>query len=196
MTILHARTSARALGVMATVTAAIPLCLTGCAPAVDLSAQAAELQAAPDSDLLTMPVNRTYDVTEINLIAPMAASALGSALENQISSTGYMVINDGMITAAELTVKFADMPEASFVQTKPTRLFSQSDDDIEAISSVGTLSVGNVSQPNTSVELTPTELGEDQAQFDVTFAVPDNLLASTAGLPFDEVSAHLVLVSQ
>lgn len=194
MTIVHARSSWRALGVVATVSAALPLCLVGCAPSVEHDANAAELRAAPDSNLLAVPVDRTYDVTEINLIAPLGSSALHEALGERISSTGTMVVRDGMIMSAELQVVIDDMPEASYVQTKPTMLVR--DDIEETVTSVGTLSVGGLAQPNTSVELKPTELGEDQAQFDVTFAIPDNLLVSTAGLPFDEISAHLVLTAQ
>ncbi len=194
MTIVHARSSWRALGVVASVTAVIPLCLAGCAPAVESDASAAELRAAPDSNLMTVPVDRTYEVTEINLIAPLGASSLHEALGERISSTGTMVVRDGMIMSADLQVVIDDMPEASFVQTRPTMLVH--DDIEETVTSVGTLSVGGLTQPNTSVELKPTELGEDQAQFDVTFAIPDNLLVSTAGLPFDEISAHLVLTAQ
>ena len=194
MAIVHARSSWRALGVVATVSAAIPLCLSGCAPATESDAYATELRAAPDSNLLTVPVDRTYDVSEINLIPPLGSESLSDALDDRVSSTGYIVVRDGMITAAELQVQFAGMPEASYVQTRPTLLVR--DDIEETVTSIGTLTVGGVAQPNTSVELKPTELGEDQAQFDVTFAVPDNLLVSTAGLPFDEVSAHLVLTAQ
>ncbi|WP_193750767.1 hypothetical protein [Leucobacter chromiiresistens] len=194
MTIVHARSSWRALGVVASVSAVIPLCLAGCAPAVEHDANAAELRAAPDSNLMTVPVDRTYAVTDFTLNAPLGSSALHEALGERISSSGTMVVRDGMIMSAELQVAIADMPEASFVQTTPTMLVR--DDMEETVTSVGTLSVGDLSQPNTSVELRPTELGEDQAQFDVTFAVPDNLLVSNAGLPFDEVSAHLVLTAQ
>lgn len=194
MTIVHARSSWRALGVVASVTAAIPLCLAGCAPAVKNDANAAELRAAPDSNLMTVPEDRTYDVTEINLIAPLGTSSLHEAFGERISSTGTMVVRDGMIMSADLRVVIDDMPEASFVQTTPTRLIR--DDVEETVTSVGTLSIGSLTQPNTSVELKPTELGEEQAQFDVTFAIPDNLLVSTAGWPFDEMSAHLVLTAQ
>ncbi|MFD5599538.1 hypothetical protein ACFWHR_05720 [Leucobacter sp. NPDC058333] len=194
MAIVHARSSWRAWGLVATVSTAIPLCLAGCAPAVDVDAHAAELRAAPDSNLLSVPVDRTYDVSEIHLIAPLGSDALSKALGDRISSTGTMVVRDGMITSAELQVSIADFPNASYVQTKPTMLVR--DDVAATVTSVGTLSVGGVAQPNTSVELKPTELGEDQAQFDVTFTIPDNLMVSTAGLPFDEVSAHLVLTAQ
>ncbi|WP_336658721.1 hypothetical protein [Leucobacter sp. USHLN153] len=195
MTIVHARTPMRALGIVVmTAAAALPLCLAGCSSAPEPSASASELRAAPDSGLLAMPVNRTYDVAEINLNAPLAASVLGAALDDQISSSGHLIVNDGMITAAELTVNFSDLPEASFVQTRPTLIKHQSEG--ETLQSVGTLTVGGVAQPNAVVELTPTEWGEDEAQFDVTFAVPDNVMAPSTLMPFDEISAHLLLVAQ
>lgn len=185
----------RTLGVVATVSAALPLCLAGCAPASSASVQAAELRAAVDSDLLEMPAIRIYDVSDTQLLAPLDNPVLHTALEERMSSSGYIVLGDGVITEAQYEVAAEGLSEALFILTEPTVLRRQNS-DIGTVTATGTLSVNGAVRSDTSIRLTPTALSEDAVEFDVTLIVPDNPLIAGTEIPFDEISAHVVFTAR
>ncbi|WP_427870981.1 hypothetical protein [Leucobacter luti] len=185
------RRSVRVIGAVATVSAVLPLGLMGCARAADVTSHAAELHASADSNLLASPAERVYEVTDTSLISPAADSGLGAMLTEQVASTGYMVLTEGVITQAQFNVQIAELPAVSFELTQPAVLRRGGSDG--TVSAVGTLAFDGKQRPNTSVELTPTTIGDEVAEFDVRFSVPESRLAVGSILPFDEVAAHLVL---
>ena len=185
------RRSVRVIGAVATVSAVLPLGLLGCARPADVSSMAAELHASADSNLLASPAERVYEVTDTSLISPTADSELGAMITDQVTSSGYMVLSEGVITQAQFSVNLADLPEVSFELTQPAVLRRGGSDGM--VSAVGTLAFDGKQRPNTSVELTPTIIGDEVAEFDVRFSVPESRLAIDSILPFDEVAAHLVL---
>lgn len=189
------RRSARTIGFVATVSAALPLCLVGCSAAPSASVQAAELRAAVDSDLLEVPATRVYEISGTRLLAPVGNPVLDSLLEERVASAGYLVLNDGVITEARYEVSAEGLPRAEFVLTEPTAL-RRANSEVGTVTVTGTLSVNGSVRNGTSVRLTPTALNEDAAEFDVTLSVPDNPLIASGELPIDEISAHLVLVAR
>lgn len=186
-----ANRAARTIGFAAVVTAGIPLCLTGCAPIVDPSVYAAELHASPDSDLLQLPEERVYDVSETSLISPVGG-ILGRALDAKLKSSGFLVLKDGVITEARIGLALAEFPEATFELTEPTVLRREGSSE-RTVLAVGTISVNGVERPGIRVQLTPTELTEDAVEFDVDFTIPDNPFLAAESAPIDEVSAHVTL---
>ncbi|MBL3698592.1 YceI family protein [Leucobacter luti] len=186
--------SVRTLGFAAVVTASIPLCLTGCAAATDTTVHAAELYAAPDSDLLQLPAERVYDVAETALRTPVGG-ALTRAIESQIESSGYLVLKDGVITEGQINVAVADFPEGSFELSQPTVLRREGSTDT-TVYAIGTLTVNGVERPGITLQLTPTELTKESVEFDVDFSIPDNPLLAGKRFPLDELSAHLVLTAR
>lgn len=194
MTVVQVSRSARTIGFVATVSAALPLCLIGCATVPSASVQAAELQAAVDSDLLELPATRVYEVSDTRLLAPLDNPALQALLDDRVSSSGYIVLNDGVITEAQYEVSAEGLPDAAFVLTEPTAL-RRATSKVGTVTVTGTLSVNGSVRNGTTVRLTPTALSEDSAEFDVTLSIPDNPLIAGTELPVDEISAHLVLVA-
>lgn len=192
---VQVRRSARTIGFVATVSAALPLCFAGCAAVPSASLQAAELRAGVDSDLLEMPATRIYDISDTQLLSPIDNPALETLLGDRVSSSGYIVINDGVITEARYEVTAEGLPDAEFVLTEPTAL-RRANSEVGTVTVTGTLSVNGTVRNGTSVRLTPTALSENAVEFDVAMSVPDNPLIASAELPFDEISAHLVLVSR
>ncbi len=187
--------SARTLGVVATVTAAIPLCLSGCAPASEATVAAAELRASAESDLLETPTEHVYEVSEIELRAPLGVSAFGSNAGDRVTPSGFIVVNDGVITEAELNVVVTEWADASFVLTEPTVL-RREDSENGTVYATGTLAVNGIEQPHTSVKLTPGPMSAEAAEFDVSFEVPDNLLIADQEVAPSEVTAHLSLTAR
>jgi len=194
VTAVQVSRSARAIGFIATVSAALPLCLAGCAPAPSTSVQAAELRAAVDSDLLEMPTTRTYDISDTQLLTPVDNPALQALLDGRVTSSGYIVLNDGVITEARYEVSAEGLPDAEFVLTEPTAL-RRANSEVGTVTVTGTLSVNGAVRTGTTVRLTPTVLSKDAAEFDVTLSIPDNPLVAGAELPLDEISAHIVLTA-
>ncbi|PRI11533.1 hypothetical protein B4915_06835 [Leucobacter massiliensis] len=189
---MRVRRSVRTIGVVATVSAALPLCLVGCAVTSDASHQAAELRAAVDSDVLELPETRTYDVVDTRLLAPLDSPAL-EALAGHLSSSGFMVLNDGVITEARYEVSAAGMPSAGFELTEPLVL-RRAESEIGTLTATGTLFVDGTPHPGTTLRLTPTSLSVDSAEFDVAMSLPDQPLLASGGFPVDELSAHLTFV--
>ncbi|MFT4231748.1 MAG: hypothetical protein QM606_03095 [Leucobacter sp.] len=186
--------SARTIGVMATVSAALPLCLTGCA-AASAGVQAAELSAAVDSDLLEVPAPRVYDVSSTRLLTPLDAPALQALVDGRIASSGHLVLSDGVITEAEYEVSASGLPEARFVLTDPTVL-RRHDSEVGTVTATGTLSVDSSVRAGTDVRIRPLALTEEGAEFEVTLSLPDNPLVDGEEPPFDEISAQIVLVAR
>lgn len=186
--------SVRTLGIAAAVTATLPLCLTACSPIATAGGLAPELHASADSDLLELPSDRVYEVTETQLITPIKG-LLGQAIDSKVSSSGFMTITDGVITEAQLGLAIAALPEATFVLTEPTVL-RRAGSLKSKVTVVGTVSMNGVERPETSVQLTPTALTEETVAFDVDISIPDNPFLEGRSLPIDELSAHLVLTSQ
>lgn len=187
--------SARTIGFVATVSAALPLCLVGCAAVPSAGVQAAELRAAVDSDLLEVPATRIYDIADTRLLTPADNPVLQTLLDDRVSSSGYIVLSDGVITEAQYEVSAEGLPEAEFVLTEPTAL-RRANSEVGTVTVTGTLSVNGSVRNGTSVRLTPTALSKDAAEFDVTLSIPDNPLIASGELPIDEISAHLVLVAR
>ena len=195
MAVQQSGRSARAFGLVATVTAAIPLCLTACAPAAQLGVPASELSAAADSDLLATPTEHVYRVTDVQLVAPIDTSALGANMGDRVTPSGTLVVADGVITEAELSVVYREWTEATFVLTEPTVLRREGSAD-GTVTATGTLSVNGIEQPGTGVRLTPGTMTADRAEFDVSFTVPDNLLIAGGENGSGEVTAHVVLSAE
>ncbi|UOQ58058.1 hypothetical protein MUN78_04225 [Leucobacter allii] len=193
MSVTRVSRSVRVFGVVATVSAALPFALTGCSPAADIGAQAAELQAAAGSDVLEVPVVTIYDVTDAELTSAEGeiGGSVAGAFAAHVETSGYFVLNDGVITGAELRARLAAFPEAKFVLTQPTVLRREGGDP--TVTAVGTLSVNGIVHQEAQLRLTPTKLDEESAEFDLDFDIPDSPLTSGADLPVDEISAHLVL---
>ncbi|QIK62649.1 hypothetical protein G7068_05065 [Leucobacter viscericola] len=191
--ILATRTSRSSLGVIAIVT--LPLCLVSCASTQGVGAPAAELRAATGSNLLTVPAEHVYEVTDVKLLAPAATSALGKSVQDHVDPSGFMVMHDGVITQAELSVSLAGLHEASFVLTEPTVLRREGRDD-SVVYATGTLSVEGIEQRSTQLKLTPSQISDKAAEFDVSFALPKALLIAGGAAGVGEVSAHISLTAE
>ena len=183
------RRSARALGILATVSAALPLGLTGCSTTPGLSNEVSEMHVSAEPDLLEMPTEQLYDVTGASLIEPRSAAAFGDSIDGSISASGHLALRDGVITSAEFTVSAAELPEATFVLTEPAVL-GRAVETGGTVTAIGTLAFDGRERPNTGVEITPTLITDEEAEFDVRLSIPDNPLAAGAMLPFDEIAAH------
>ncbi|RGE24350.1 hypothetical protein D1J51_01020 [Leucobacter sp. wl10] len=187
--------SVRTIGVVAIVSTALPLGFAGCNSTPSADVQAAELRAAVDSDLLEMPVVRVYDVSDTQLLSPVDSPTLRSLIDDRVSTSGYIVLEDGVITEAQYEVRAEGLPDAQFVLSEPTVLRRQ-DSEVDTVTATGSLSVDGSVRGTTNVRLTPTLLNEDTAEFDVTMSVPDNPLIAGTELPLDEISAHLVFAAR
>ncbi|QIM18986.1 hypothetical protein G7066_11075 [Leucobacter coleopterorum] len=173
----------------------LPLCLVSCASTQGLGVPAAELRAATGSNLLTVPSEHVYEVTDIELLGPAATSELGKSVQDKVEPSGFMVMHDGVITQAELSVSVAGLHEASFVLTEPTVLRREGRDD-SVVYATGTLSVEGIEQHSTQLKLTPSEISDKSAEFDVSFAVPATLLIAGGATGFGDVSAHISLTAK
>lgn len=197
------RRSTRTFGILATVSAALPLGLVGCASAPGVASDVTELHVSAESDVLALPTQRTYDVTEASLIEPRSAAAFGDTLDNTlgdtldgaIESTGYLVLSDGTITEAKFSVTASEHASATFVLTEPAVL-ARGDGTDGTVTAIGTLSFDGRERPNTGVKITPVALTEESAELDVRLELPDSPLAAGAMLPFDEVAAHFSLAAR
>lgn len=179
----------------ATVTMTLPLCLVSCASAGISGPPAAELRAATGSDLLDVQTEHVYHVSEVQLLAPIDTTELGANVQDQVTPSGYMIMQDGVITAAELGVSVAGITEATFVLTEPTVLRREGRDE-GVVYATGTLSVNGLEQHGTSVRLLPSVLTDRAAEFDVTFAIPGNLLMAGDHPGIEEISAHVALTAE
>ena len=191
----HATRTARNISVFATVSVTLPLCLVSCAAAGISGPPAAELRAATGSDLLDVQTEQIYHVSEVQLLAPIDTSALGANVQDQVTPSGYMVVHDGVITEAELGVAVIGITEASFVLTEPTVLRREGRDE-GVVYATGTLTVNETEQHGTSVKLLPSLISEKAAEFDVTFAIPSNLLVAGDHPGLEEISAHVALTAE
>lgn len=191
----HATRTARNFSVFATVTVTLPFCLVSCATAGISGPPAAELRAATGSDLLDVQAEQIYHVSEVQLLAPIDTSELGSNVQDQVTPSGFMVVHDGVITEAELGVSVAGLTEASFVLTEPTVLRREGRDD-GVVYATGTLSVNGIEQHGMSVRLLPSLISDRAAEFDVTFAIPSNLLIAGEHPGLEEISAHVALLAE
>lgn len=192
---MHATRTARTMSVFATVSVTLPLCLVSCASAGISGPPAAELRAASGSDLLDVQAEQVYQVSDVQLLAPIDTSELGADVQGQVTPSGFMVVHDGVITAAELGVTVAGLTEASFVLTEPTVLRREGRDE-GVLYAIGTLSVNGIEQHGTSVKLVPSVISDRAAEFDVTFAIPSNLLVAGDHPGLDEISAHVALTAE
>ncbi|MBL3687493.1 hypothetical protein D3248_11100 [Leucobacter zeae] len=183
-----------AFGAAMTAAVAVPLSLTACASA-HLGAQAVQLHASADSDMLAMPTEQTYAVSEVEFLEPDGIAALHSALGGAIDATGRFVVGDGMITDAELDVAVSDLANATFVLTEPTMLRSELG-EAGAVTATGVLTVDGVAQQHAKVRVVPVAFTEDQAQIDVSFAMPDNPIIAGVDAPFDQVAVRLTLTAE
>ena len=189
------RRSVRTIGILATFTAALPLGLVGCASASNAAHEVSDLHVSAESDVLELPTEQIYDVTDANLIAPRSAAAFGTALDESITSTGHLVLSGGVITAAEFSVGASDLPAATFVLTEPAVL-DRAEQSGGTVTAIGTLSFDGRERPNTGGEITPTFLTEEEAEFDVRLDIPDSPLAAGAMLPFNEIAAHFTFTAR
>lgn len=195
MSAVSSRRSVRTVSVVATVSAALPLCLTACASPAPVAHQTAELRASAESDLLEASTERVYEVSEARLLAEPGTEAVSAMIGDTLSTSGYLVLLDGVITEARLDVSAVGLPEAAFELTQPTALRPELSDDA-AVSVVGTLSTQGVVRPETALRVTPTVLTDETAEFDVRLTVPDNPLTEQRELPVDELAAHLVFTAR
>lgn len=186
-----ARSRSRGLAILAA--AILPLFLASCAAAAAGDLDPRELRAAADSNLLESPTEQRYEVVEL---LPVSSSNqfLDTTVAKHLDYSGSMVLNDGIITSAELSLSVAHLVHASFVLTEPAVLRPDEGEDA-SVYAVGTLTVNGTARPRTSLELVPTELSEEAAAFDVDFAVPDNPFLND-GAPVDKLSAHVSLAAR
>ena len=191
MTAVSSRRTVRTVSVVATVSAALPLCLTACSPASPSTVQAIELHTSPESDLLEAATERVYEVTETRLLSETDGDALSTLISETLSASGHIVLLDGVITEARLDVSAAGLPDAEFELTEPAQLRRDVSDEA-TVSAVGTLSADGFTRPDTSLLVTPTKLTDETAEFDVRLEVPDNPLIAEDTLGVDELAAHLV----
>lgn len=151
--------------------------LSGCAQASDLAAHATKLSAAQDSDVLAPPTQQRYEVAAID-VSP-AQPLQGATLPASITPSGYFVVGDGVITDARFEASFGDaqgeLATASFQLTEPTVLRRIIGDD-GSLTAVGTLSVGGVDRPGTSVQFSMISLDEQGAELLVLVRAPASVL--------------------
>lgn len=178
----------------AVVTASVAVSLTACASA-HLGSQAVQLHASADSDMLAMPTERAYEVSDVEFIEPHGAAALQTALGGTIDASGFFVLGDGMITDAELDVAVSDVANATFVLTEPTMLRSELG-DAGAVTATGVLTVDGVAQQHSKVSVVPVAFTEDDAEIDVSFPMPDNPIIAGIEAPFDRVAVRLKLTAK
>lgn len=179
---------------VATASVTLPLCLVSCAAAGLSGPPAAELRAATGSDLLDVQTEQVYHVSDVQLLAPIDTTSLGADVQDHVAPSGFMVVHDGVITEAELGVTVAGLTEATFVLTEPTVLRREGRDE-GVVYATGTLSVNGIEQHGTSVRLLPSQISERSAEFDVTFAIPSNLLIAGDHPGLEEISAHVALTA-
>lgn len=182
-----------AFGAVVTASIALPLSLTACASA-HLGAQAAQLHASADSDMLAMPTEQSYEISRVEFLEPQGAAALHSALGGSIDASGHFVLGDGMITEAELNVAVSDIANATFVLTEPTMLRSEFG-EAGAVTATGMLTVDGVAQQHAKVRVVPVSFTGEDAEIDVSFAVPDNPIIAGVDAPFDQVAVRLTLTA-
>jgi hypothetical protein len=194
VTTVPSRRSARTVRVVATVSAALPLCLTACAPVSSAAHQAIELRTTAESDLLEVSTERVYEVTETRLLTETGGDTLSALIGSTLSTSGYIVLLDGVITEARLDVSAVGLPDAAFELTEPTALRGDLSESA-TVSVVGTLSAQGIVRPDTTLRVTPTELTDDAAEFDVRLSVPDNPLLAGDWFLADELAAHLVFAA-
>lgn len=193
MSSIHATRASRfAIRVITVVT--LPLCLVSCTGTQVAKAPSAELRAATGSDLLTVPPEELYEVTDVQILAPADTTPLGKTIENQAEPEGYMVMQDGVITQAELSVSVTGLPTASFVLTEPTVLYREGH-EMSVVYATGTLAIEGIEQRSTQLKLTPGKISEKTAEFDVSFAAPSALLIAGGAAALGEVSAHISLTA-
>lgn len=195
MTVTHVSKSVRVVGIVA----ALPLALGGCAPAADLTSHAAELRASAGSDVLEVPTVIEYRVTEARLASQAGndvdAESATEAVASRLEPNGFIVINDNVITEAELGVRFASFPSAEFTQTSPTVLRRPGGEDL-TVTAVGTLSFDDVVHHDVQLRLTPTVLDDEVAEFDVSVDIPSTPLIADGAIPLDQVTAHVVFAAE
>ncbi|WP_336991192.1 hypothetical protein [Leucobacter sp. VD1] len=194
MTAVSSRRSVRTFRAVATVSAALPLCLTACAPVSSVAHQVAELRAATGSDLLEVSTEQVYDAVETHLLTDAGGGRLSALIGDSLSTSGYIVLFDGVITEAKLRMHAAGLPDAAFELTEPTALRRDMSENA-TVSAVGTLSAGGVVRPHTTLRVTPTALTEDTVEFDVRLSVPDNPLFAQDSAFADELAAHVVFAA-
>lgn len=190
--ILAARASRYAIRVLTVVT--LPLCLVSCTGAQEPRLPAAELRAATGSNLFAVSPEQLYEVTDLQILAPTDAASLGNTLKDQVAPEGYMMIEDGVITQAELSVNITGLPEALFVLTEPTVLYREGH-KLPVVHATGTLIVAGIKQRSTQLVLTPGIINKKLADFDVSFAVPHAAFITGSLAVLDEVSAHISLTA-
>lgn len=113
----------------------------------------------------TAPTQPGDDAPAIDAEALAALSELVTA-----QTSGFVVVSDGVITAAELRFELPARSEGSFVLTSPAVLH-QAGEEAGAVYLIGSLFVDGVEQPPASVRLIPSQLSDDHAEFDVSIAL-------------------------
>ncbi|QIM16153.1 hypothetical protein G7067_06520 [Leucobacter insecticola] len=195
MSRIHATRTARSFGVFATLSIALPFCISSCSAISDAETPAVELRADSSSDLLAVQPDQFYQVSEVEILSPVHTNQLGDDVETQVSPSGFMVMHDGVITQAELSISVAGLPEASFVLTEPVILRRETRTE-GVVTAVGTFSVDGFQQRGATITLASSVITDRAAEFDITFKVPSSLLSYVGRANVNEVSAHIELTAE
>lgn len=174
------RDSFRSISALAAA-AALPLCLASCAASssgVELPL-GDSLLSATDGEVFETPDERAYRVTSIEITEPALGSDELQTLADQ-ASDGSMVLSDGVITDAHLTLAMEGLPELEFALTEPVVLRRDGNGDV--VNAKGTLTVGNTVRYTTHAAITPRFDDEAESiEFDVRLDLPGTPLTPSSG---------------
>lgn len=176
-----------------TVSVFLPLTLSSCASAAPSEPLTAELHTAHDSDLLSVATDKVFEVSKFEFTGPNELAKQAGVVSSSIDLTGFMVLNDGLITAAEFGIPLAEAEQVSYVLTEPTAI-RRSESENGPVYAVGEMTVGSFGPHAATMKLTPSFLSEGSVSFDVDFLVPEEISAMHPALSGELVSAKISLI--
>lgn len=189
---MHVNRSPRTFAATVLAAVLVPFSLSGCATSSETAGPAAQLQAAQDSNLLAVPSEQVYELSEFTITAPTALARLSKVSHAQLDYSGTLVISDDIITDAEFDFAVTGLQDASFVLTEPTTL-RRAEDDTGPAYAVGELTVGDQLPMPTTVKFTPTTYSEDELAFDIHIDVPNELPFESRSPAVEDLTAHISL---
>lgn len=192
---MHVIRASRTVTAAAIATVLLPLALSGCsAAAAAPSEHLAELRAARDSNLLALPTEQVYELSEFTITAPSALASLSDAAQSGFRYSGAIVLSDDIITDAEFDFGVTGLQSASFVLTEPTTL-RRAENETGPAYAVGELTIGDHLPIPTMVKFTPTTLEVDELVFDIDFDLPSELPFEQSTATVQDLTARIALTA-
>ena len=184
--------TSRSLTYAVVVSVTMPLLLASCSGVAAAAPKITELHAAQDSDLLSGTTDQVYELTGFELTGLPLASQLGVAVPSAIDCAGFIVLSDGVITAAEFHLAAPSMQQARYTLTEPTVL-RRAEAETGPVYAVGELALGAHEPRTATVKLTPGAATDQAVEFDLEFEVPADLGASAGLSQGEQITAKITL---